>query len=163
MDLICSFDRRTAAEYRRELAADTWRFCSNCSQWPTSDFISTADLTGRPQICTEYVAIVGLFVALEDCYSHWISLPSGVTPSRLYCLALSIGVNGRRDFFCGDHFLDLLSCAPMLLSSLITLGILWHVVQIVPGFLESVAYVFGILLASFTLDACLHSDVDNET
>jgi hypothetical protein len=51
----------------------------------------------------------------------------------------------------------------MLLSSLITLGILWHVVQIVPGFLESVAYVFGILLASFTLDACLHSDVDNET
>jgi hypothetical protein len=56
----------TAAEYRRELGADTWRFCSNCSQWPTSDFISTADLTGRPQICTEYVAIVGLFVALED-------------------------------------------------------------------------------------------------
>jgi hypothetical protein len=51
----------------------------------------------------------------------------------------------------------------MLISSLITLGILWHVVQIVPGFLESVAYVFGILLASFTLDACLQRDVDNET
>jgi hypothetical protein len=66
-------------------------------------------------------------------------------------------------FFSGDHFLDLLSYAPMLISSFITLGILWHVVQIVPGFLESVAYVFGILLASFTLDACLQRDVDNET
>jgi hypothetical protein len=73
-----------------------------------------------------------------------------------------IGVNGGR-FFSGDHFLDLLSCAPMLLSSLVTLGILWDMVQIVPGFLESIGYVFGILLASFMLDACLRRDVDNET
>jgi hypothetical protein len=51
----------------------------------------------------------------------------------------------------------------MLISSLITLGILWHVVQIVPGFLESVGYVFGMLLASFMLDACFRRDVDNET
>jgi hypothetical protein len=48
----------------------------------------------------------------------------------------------------------------MLISSLITLGILWHVVQSLPGFLESAGYVFGILLASFSLDACLQRDVD---
>jgi hypothetical protein len=69
----------------------------------------------------------------------------------------------KRRFFCGDHLLDLLSCTPMLISSLITLGILWHVVQIVPGFLESIGYVFGILVASFMLDACFRYDVDNET
>jgi hypothetical protein len=51
----------------------------------------------------------------------------------------------------------------MLISSLITLGILWHVVQIVPGFLESIGYVFGILVASFMIDACFRYDVDNET
>ena len=66
-------------------------------------------------------------------------------------------------FFSGDRSNDLLSCAPMFFSSLITLGILWNLVQIVPGFLESVGYVFGLLLASFMLDTCLQRDVDNET
>jgi hypothetical protein len=61
---------------------------------------------------------------------------------------------------CGDHLLDLLPCAPMLISSLVMLGILWHAVRTLPGFLESVGYVFGILLASFMLDACFPRHVD---
>jgi hypothetical protein len=40
----------------------------------------------------------------------------------------------------------------MLISGLVMLGILWHAVRTLPGFLESVGYVFGILLASFMLD-----------
>jgi hypothetical protein len=41
----------------------------------------------------------------------------------------------------------------MLISGLVMLGILWHAVRTLPGFLESVGYMFGILLASFMLDA----------
>jgi hypothetical protein len=41
----------------------------------------------------------------------------------------------------------------MLISELVNLSIFWYVVQILPGLLESVGYLFGILLASFMLDA----------
>jgi len=47
----------------------------------------------------------------------------------------------------------LLSCAPMLISSWVTLGVWWHALRTLPGFVESLAYLFGILFASFTLDA----------
>jgi hypothetical protein len=43
----------------------------------------------------------------------------------------------------------------MLISSLVTLSIFWHVVQALPGLLESVGYLFGILLAFFVFDVCL--------
>jgi len=39
-----------------------------------------------------------------------------------------------------------------MISSLFILGILWHIIQIVPGLLESIGYVYGMLLASFVLD-----------
>ncbi len=28
-------------EYRRKKGSDTWHWCRNCSNWPTSDYIST--------------------------------------------------------------------------------------------------------------------------
>jgi hypothetical protein len=62
--------------------------------------------------------------------------------------------------FSGDHSIDLLFYAPMLISSLVTLSILWYAVQTLPGFLESVGYLFGILFASFTFDVCFQRDVD---
>jgi hypothetical protein len=48
----------------------------------------------------------------------------------------------------------------MLISSLIMLGVLWHAVRILPGFLESVGYVFGIFLGSFMLDAGFQRNLD---
>jgi len=41
---------------------------------------------------------------------------------------------------------------PVLVSSLFTLGIVWYVMQTLPGFVESFGYLFGILLAYFTFD-----------
>lgn len=26
------------AEYRKKKSSDTWHFCKNCSQWPTSNY-----------------------------------------------------------------------------------------------------------------------------
>jgi hypothetical protein len=40
-----------------------------------------------------------------------------------------------------------------MISSILALGILWHVIQTIPGLLESVGYIYGILMASFSLDA----------
>ena len=79
-------------------------------------------------------------------------------PPRRAVVAIAVSPSGRSGdgalrFCCGDHLLDLLLCAPMLISGLVMLGILWHAVRTLPGFLESVGYVFGILLASFMLDA----------
>ena len=50
-----------------------------------------------------------------------------------------------------------------MISSLFILGMLWHIIQIVPGLLESIGYVYGMLLASFMLDALysyMESDLD---
>jgi hypothetical protein len=27
-----------ASTYRRKKGSDTWHFCTNCTQWPTSDY-----------------------------------------------------------------------------------------------------------------------------
>lgn len=40
-----------------------------------------------------------------------------------------------------------------MISSLFAIGVFWHVVQNIPGLLESVGYVYGILFASFSVDA----------
>jgi hypothetical protein len=40
-----------------------------------------------------------------------------------------------------------------MISDLLTLGIWWHTVQTYPGLLEAIGYVYGILAASFTLEA----------
>jgi hypothetical protein len=46
----------------------------------------------------------------------------------------------------------LLSYVLVLVSSLLTLGIIWYVMQTLPGFVESFGYLFGILLAYSTFD-----------
>ena len=48
-----------------------------------------------------------------------------------------------------------------MIASLFALGVFWHAVQNVPGLLESVGYVYGILLASFSLDA-LHAYMESD-
>lgn len=47
-----------------------------------------------------------------------------------------------------------------MIESLLTIGIFWHTVQTLPGLLESVAYVYGMMLASFSIDFYLQRDVD---
>jgi hypothetical protein len=47
-----------------------------------------------------------------------------------------------------------------MIASLLMLGIFWHVVQTLPGVLESVGYLYGILLASFTIDLYFQRDLD---
>jgi hypothetical protein len=47
----------------------------------------------------------------------------------------------------------------MLISSLVTLSLLWHLVQTLPGLLESLGYVAGLLLASFLMDANFQRDL----
>ncbi len=34
-------------EYRKRKGSDTWHWCTNCSQWPTSDYDSQNVLAGR--------------------------------------------------------------------------------------------------------------------
>lgn len=68
----------------------------------------------------------------------------------------------KTSFFVGYVIDDLLGYAVMI-STLFLLGILWHVVQTVPGLLESVGYVYGIVLASFSIEALyayMESDLD---
>lgn len=52
----------------------------------------------------------------------------------------------------GRDVTDLLLYVPMI-ASLFTMGIWWHVIQTYPGFLEALGYLYGILMASFCLDA----------
>ena len=42
-----------ASQYRRRRGKDTWHFCSNCSNYPSSDYETS---TGRPssgELCNE--------------------------------------------------------------------------------------------------------------
>ena len=39
--------------YRIKTSGATWHFCSNCSQWPTDDFISSKALSNGDQLCNE--------------------------------------------------------------------------------------------------------------
>jgi hypothetical protein len=38
-----------AMKYRRKNGSDTWHFCTNCSKWPTSDYVErdTKPTTGE--------------------------------------------------------------------------------------------------------------------
>jgi hypothetical protein len=47
-----------------------------------------------------------------------------------------------------------------MISDLLTIGILWHAIQTFPGFLETVGYLFGMLAASFTLEAYWQDDAE---
>jgi hypothetical protein len=57
-----------------------------------------------------------------------------------------------RHLFVASDVNDLLLYVPMI-ASLFNIGIWWHVIQTYPGFLEALGYLYGILVASFCLDA----------
>jgi hypothetical protein len=50
------------------------------------------------------------------------------------------------------------STSPMFISGLIFLSVFWHLVRSVPGLFESLGYLFGILVGSFTINACIERD-----
>ena len=54
--------------------------------------------------------------------------------------------------FAGEFFVDLLLWRAMI-SALLTIGIWWHVIQGYPGLLEAVGYLYGLLAASFAIEA----------
>lgn len=41
------------AEYRKRNGSDTWHFCSNCSNWPTSGYTSRATKPTYGELCNE--------------------------------------------------------------------------------------------------------------
>ena len=50
-----------------------------------------------------------------------------------------------------------------MISDLLTIGIWWHVIQTYPGLLEAVGYLYGLLAASFTIEALqayMESNID---
>lgn len=42
-----------ASEYRRRKGNDTWHFCSNCSNWPTSNYDSQGQKPASGELCNE--------------------------------------------------------------------------------------------------------------
>jgi len=48
-----------------------------------------------------------------------------------------------------------------MISSLFAIGIFWYAVQNIPGLLETVGYVYGILVASFSFEA-IYSYIESD-
>jgi len=42
-----------ASTYRRRRGHDTWHFCSNCSNWPTSDYDTHPGKPSDGELCNE--------------------------------------------------------------------------------------------------------------
>jgi hypothetical protein len=42
-----------ASSYRRRKGHDTWHFCSNCSNWPTSDYEVSYSKPTNGELCNE--------------------------------------------------------------------------------------------------------------
>ncbi len=42
-------------EYRKTKTGDTWHICSDCSQWPMDDYVSTQDAPDNSTICNECI------------------------------------------------------------------------------------------------------------
>ena len=42
-----------ADHYRRRKSHDTWHFCSNCSNWPTSDYDTHYGKPTTGELCNE--------------------------------------------------------------------------------------------------------------
>jgi hypothetical protein len=40
-------------EYRKKKGKDTWHWCKNCSNWPTSDYDSTSTKPSDNELCNE--------------------------------------------------------------------------------------------------------------
>ena len=41
------------ANYRRRKDKDTWHFCSNCSNWPTTDYVEQTTKPTTGEFCNE--------------------------------------------------------------------------------------------------------------
>ena len=39
--------------YRKRRGSDTWHFCSNCTNWPTSDFESSTSKPTTGELCNQ--------------------------------------------------------------------------------------------------------------
>lgn len=39
--------------YRRKKNSDTWHYCSNCSNWPTSDYVEQQSKPTTGEFCNE--------------------------------------------------------------------------------------------------------------
>jgi len=39
--------------YRKKNGKDTWHFCTNCSNWPTSDYKEEIKWSGQNELCNE--------------------------------------------------------------------------------------------------------------
>ena len=44
-----------SGEYRKTRTGDTWHLCSDCSQWPMDDYVSTQDAPDNSTICNECI------------------------------------------------------------------------------------------------------------
>ena len=44
-----------SGEYRKTRTGDTWHVCSDCSQWPIDDYVSTQDPPDNSTICNECI------------------------------------------------------------------------------------------------------------
>jgi len=42
-----------AATYRRKKESDTWHFCTNCSNWPTSGYVEQYTKPTTGELCNE--------------------------------------------------------------------------------------------------------------
>jgi hypothetical protein len=42
-----------ASTYRRKRGSDTWHFCSNCSEWPTSDYLEHPSKPSDGELCNQ--------------------------------------------------------------------------------------------------------------
>lgn len=42
-----------ASTYRKKKNKDTWHFCSNCSNWPTSDYDTSTSKPTSGEFCNE--------------------------------------------------------------------------------------------------------------
>lgn len=42
-----------ASEYRKRSGTDTWHFCANCSNWPTSDYVRSPKKPNSGELCNE--------------------------------------------------------------------------------------------------------------
>lgn len=42
-----------ADHYRKKNGSDTWHFCSNCSNWPTSDFVKSSSKPTDGELCDQ--------------------------------------------------------------------------------------------------------------
>ena len=42
-----------ASQYRKRIGSDTWHFCSNCSNWPTSGYTISSTKPTYGELCNE--------------------------------------------------------------------------------------------------------------